>query len=147
MNRCVGAALLSLFVLVLPQGRAGSAERGEGVPALSVSPTEHDFGVLGVPLESKTRVFTVFNAGTADLVVSDIILSDALNYSLDVDAGPNPCKTVTPRVEPGGQCTFSATFFPKSEGILDADIVIVSNDPDAPQISVPLSGFGILCHC
>jgi hypothetical protein len=145
MKRSFAGALL--FLLVLSAGQGGYGENAKGAPDLAVSPSKHDFGVLGVPLESKTRVFTISNTGAAALVVSGIVLSDTANYSLEADAGPDPCGSVTPRIVPGGHCTFAVTFYPQSQGILDASITVLSNDPDTPRMSVPLKGFGLLCYC
>lgn len=100
-----------------------------------------------MPVTSKSRVFTISNSGTADLLVSAISVSDSANYSLEAEAGQSPCGSLTPMVPPGGQCTFAVTFFPKSEGILDAEMTIVSNDPATPRMKVPMMGFGILCRC
>jgi hypothetical protein len=145
-----GLLFLYLLFVLLPV-QAGYPEtqgKGQGeAPALSVSPTRHDFGILNVPVTSKSRVFTISNSGTADLVVSAITVSDAANYSLEAEAGQSPCGSLTPRVPAGGQCTFAVTFFPKSEGILDAEITIDSNDPVTPRMRIPMMGFGILCRC
>jgi hypothetical protein len=145
MNRCSWAALLLLLLFLAARG--GHAEGAGGAPDLSLSPPGYDFGVLNMPLASETHVFTISNGGASDLMVSAIALSDNANYSLDMDAGPAPCGSLTPKVAPGGQCTFSVTFFPGSEGVLDTELTIASNDPDTPRLSVTLMGFGILCHC
>jgi hypothetical protein len=146
MNSGYRAALL-LFLLLLSPALGGHAGGMEGLPHLSLSPPGYDFGVLSVPIASETHLFTISNSGTADLVVSAIAVSDTANYTLDMEAGPAPCGSQTPRIAPGGECTFAVTFSPGSEGVLDTEVTVFSNDPDNPRLAVPLAGFGIICHC
>lgn len=148
MKMCSWAVLLLVALLGLfAAARVGNAESAEGPPDLSLSPQEYDFGILNMPLASETHVFTISNKGGSDLAVSAIAVSDSANYSLDMDAGPAPCGSLTPRIAPGGQCTFAVTFFPGAEGVRDTELTIESNDPDTPRLNVTLMGFGILCHC
>jgi len=41
------------------------------------------------------------------------------------------------------QCAIDLAFLPASEGAMSAELTIPSNDPDTPELNVPLSGEGI----
>lgn len=113
------------------------------VPDILVSPVNHDFGSITVGSTSVPVVVTITNIGTADLKISDMSLSDTLNYSLNVNGGTVPCGATTPLVLSGGSCTISVTFAPQSTGTKNASLSIVSNDPDTPNITATLTGSGI----
>ena len=82
-------------------------------PSVQVLPSDYNFGIvtLGnapVPLEAKIQ-----NSGSADLKVSDIVLSDMNNFALDLGGGSNPCFSSSPTVIAGGFCTVTVTFIPQ----------------------------------
>jgi len=111
-------------------------------PNISVSPANHDFGSVTVGITSVPVVVTITNTGTADLKISDMILSDTLNYSLNVSGGTVPCGSATPLVLSGGNCTISVTFVPQYTGTKNSSISIDSNDPDTPNMTATLRGSG-----
>jgi len=110
------------------------------VPDISVEPTEHDFGDVSVGELSDPLVITISNNGTGNLYISDITLSDTTNFTLDVSG----CGGTTPIIAPGGSCTVTVVFNPQSEGVKNANIIIESNDPDEPIVSVSLTGNGVV---
>jgi len=112
-----------------------------------VSPTSIDFRTLKVGRTSTPSVITISNTGTGDLHISDMLLWDALNYSLDVNGGINPCGSITPTVAPNNSCTFTVTFNPTSTGTIDGSLAINSDDPDAPTVNVLFTGMGTLPWC
>jgi hypothetical protein len=114
---------------------------------ISVSPTILNFGDLKVGRSSAPSVITFSNSGTEDLHISGMFLWDAVNYSLDVNDGTNPCGSLTPTIAPGGNCTISVIFAPTSTGDLDGSLAINSNDPDTPTLNVPFTGKGTLPWC
>jgi len=110
------------------------------IPDISVTPPEYDFEDVSVGELSEPLVITISNSGTGNLYISDITLSDTTNFILDVSG----CGGRTPIIAPGGSCTVTVVFNPKSEGVKNANIIIESNDPDEPIVSVSLTGNGVV---
>lgn len=139
------AALILATLVMLPEGFAESAGEGE-MPDISVSPARFEFRTVTV-FDLTDKTFTVSNAGTGELVISAISLADTRNFILNLKGGPSPCASPEPTIPPGGACTFAVTFRPKSEGVLDTTLSIVSNDPDTPNLGVPIRAFALACQC
>ena len=115
-----------------------------------VSPTILNFEAIKVGRSSAPSVITFSNTGTGYLHISGITLGDAVNYSLDVNGGTNPCGNTTPTIVPNSNCTVTVTFNPTTTGPIDGSLVISSDDPDTPTLNVSLSGIGTLpiwCGC
>jgi Ca2+-binding RTX toxin-like protein len=109
---------------------------GQPVPAAAVSPDGIDFGQLTVGQTSAPQVVTVSSTGDADLVVSDVSLSDpAAGFAITA----NTCGTVAP----GGTCSISVTFAPTAAGDREADLVITHNAGGNPA-TVGLKGTGVV---
>ncbi len=111
---------------------------------ISVSPVSHDFGTINVGSSTAPQTFTIYNTGSADLHISGIALSDATNYTLDVNGGINPCGSKTPTITHDGSCTVIVTFNPLSIVQKDASFTINSDDPVTPTINIQLTGIGVL---
>ena len=109
-------------------------------PDISVTPTEHDFKDVTVGELSDALAITISNSGIGNLYVSDITISDTTNFTLDVSG----CGGTTPIIAPGGSCTVTVVFNPQSEGVKNAILLIESNDPDEPIVSVLLTGNGVV---
>jgi hypothetical protein len=88
-------------------------------------------------------VITISNTGTADLHVSGMLLSDTVNYSLDLIGGSTPCGTTTPNITPSSSCAVAVTFNPSAEGTKNANLTVTSDDPVTPTRTVPLRGTGV----
>jgi len=112
-------------------------------PRISVSPSSLNFGALKIGNSSTPSVITIYNTGTDDLDISGMTLWDAVNYSLDLNGGTNPCGSTTPTIIPNGSCTVTVTFSPTSTGQKDTSLTVKSDDPHTPTLNVPLSGTGI----
>jgi len=110
---------------------------GQGVPVpvpdIVLSEHEHDFGgvVLG---DSATWSFTIYNVGSDDLEVTGIV-SELPVFSTDF----------APRlvILPGDYHQVTVTFTPVEAVVYSGDLIISSNDPDEPQVSVHLQGAGL----
>jgi hypothetical protein len=87
---------------------------------MGVSPLSLDFGSVEVGGASTPRAVTLSNTRTASAAVSSIVLSDNVNYSLDVNGGPNPCGSASPTIGAGQGCTVAVTFNPLSNGTFGA---------------------------
>lgn len=111
-------------------------------PVISTTPTNHVFGARETGIQSEPAVITITNSGTADLDIFGFYLSDMDNYSLDTGGGPQPLGTAPATILPGQDRTVTVTFSPKTEGVLDADIEIATNDPETPTAIIHFSGAG-----
>ena len=110
------------------------------VPALFLDPASLDFGNLAVNAKA-TRSVTVSNNG-ARLQVSNIVLSDTVNYSVNLAGGTHPCGSTTFELDTGESCTLEVTFSPQSDGTFNATLNFSTNDPNAPGAVVTLVGIG-----
>ncbi len=90
------------------------------------------FGTVTVGSDS-SRDYTIFNNGSADLVVDTIAASSLVFTS-----------TLPDTINPGGSAVVTVTFAP-TQGITYADtLIIYSNDPVNGERGIPLSGTGEL---
>jgi len=117
-----------------------SAAKTEVLPSVQVLPSVYDFGIVTsgntpVPLEAKIQ-----NNGSANLKVSDIVLSDTNNFALDLGGGSNPCFSTSPTISAGDNCTVEVTFIPQSAESFEETLQITSNDSSNPKINIQLSG-------
>jgi len=112
-----------------------------------VSPTILTFEAIKVGRSSGPSVITLSNTGTGYLHISGMTLWDAVNYSLDVNGGTNPCGSTTPIIAPNDSCTVSITFSPTSTGPIDGSLAISSDDTDTPIVNVLFTGMGTLPWC
>ncbi|MGD8570228.1 MAG: choice-of-anchor D domain-containing protein, partial [Gammaproteobacteria bacterium] len=106
---------------------------------IDVSPTTIDFGQTVVGNSSIPQEITIANLGTNVLNVSSIVLSDTTNYVLDLTAGTNPCNN-TVALSSGESCTIGLTFTPVATGTQTTTLAIDSDDPDNPNLEVPVTG-------
>ncbi|MCP4104896.1 MAG: choice-of-anchor D domain-containing protein [Desulfobacteraceae bacterium] len=108
-----------------------------GSPDISIDKDSHDFGYVNVETSSETQSFTVKNDGTADLVISEITITGADRNEFKLLDEENCTDQAT---TPTGTCTAGVYFQPESEGIKNAQLTIISNDPDTSMLTVPLTG-------
>ena len=108
---------------------AGGQDRA---PRLSVSPTRLDFGEV-ILNESRQLPFTVANAGTSPLSISDFSTT-------------NPLFTITPpfgfRLNPGEQRILEVGFKPTQAGPVNASLIVRSDDELALELAVPVTAVG-----
>ncbi len=110
-------------------------------PTIRVLPANYNFGdtPVSTPLTREVTISNIGSVGNLN-VTSDMTLSDSTNYSLDTGSGSSPCGSTTPTISPSSNCTVVITFTPKSTGIFNTTLSIISNDPVTPTINVPMSG-------
>jgi hypothetical protein len=109
-------------------------------PVIEISPLSHDFGTAEINSISASRAFQIMNSGTADLSVGAITLTGANASDFRIVTDNCSGRIVLPQEA----CVFEAVFAPASSGTKSASIVIPSNDPDHPSVSIPLTATGVL---
>lgn len=104
---------------------------------LEVSPSSLDFGELFVG-DCLPKLFTLKNTGNADLVISDISLSDTTNFQ--ITQFMYDCSTSGQTITSGDICNVLVNFCPSTSGTFDASLAISSSDPDTPTFNAQLTG-------
>ena len=103
-------------------------------PVISATPGSLNFGKITAGSASAAKKITIGNKGTSDLQVASVTVS-GVNASEFGAAGS--CGAI-PK---GGSCTIDVTFYPQAPvGTKTASLVILSNDPKKPAVSLKLSG-------
>ena len=105
-----------------------------GAPDLQVSATSFDFGTQFVGTPSLQNL-AVANAGTDDLVITDIVFSHGdFGSSLGAPLTLGPTQTALGTV----------IFNPSSVGEITGTMTLTSNDPTNPTMVIDLTGIGLL---
>ncbi|MGC2790785.1 MAG: choice-of-anchor D domain-containing protein, partial [Candidatus Sulfotelmatobacter sp.] len=105
---------------------------GVGIlPTVVLSPTSLTFPTQVVYTTSAAQVVTVKNTGLGIATLKSITVTGP--FGLTKSCGTN--------VNPGGGCTFSVTFKPKSIGVLTGSLTVIDNTTNSPQ-TVTLTGTG-----
>jgi photosystem II stability/assembly factor-like uncharacterized protein len=115
----------------------GTILRKEGypeVPEINVNPQDLDFGTVGTG-QDKTLTFEIKNTGFGPLEVTSI---ESTNDVFSVDS---PDGFV---LNPSDSKTISVTFNPTGIQTYDGQIIVSSNDPNNPVITVTVTGEGSL---
>jgi hypothetical protein len=80
---------------------------------------------------------TVYNVGATDLIITSVA---RLSGSTEFSVLPNPATPLI--VAPGEDIEFTVRYARTTPGAASALIRIISNDPAAPFVDLPVSGFG-----
>lgn len=135
-----------------PTPPAMGAYQSTILAGLTVSPSSKDYGSVDVG-SSSSQVFTLSNTGEASVSVSSVSLSDATNFTLDLNGGDNPCSSLNASVcsaevgaqcnfftlEQGESCTLSVAFHPTLPQNISGELLIASSLSSTPM-SIALSG-------
>jgi hypothetical protein len=101
-----------------------------------------DFGAVATNSTDSFRIFSIYNYGSAPLVLGAGAVSlsgtDAAQFALQKDY----CSGQT--LAAGGVCTFRASFAPVSLGAKNAFVTIASNDADTPLLTIAVKGTGVV---
>jgi uncharacterized repeat protein (TIGR03803 family) len=121
-------------------GTVFSLDVGLGLgPAVSLSPTNLNFGPQGIDIPNTPQTVTLTNSGGAPLVITSIAITGA-------DGGDyfesNNCPISPNTLAPGSHCSIEVVFSPTASGTRNADVTITDNAPGSPQM-VPLTGIGV----
>jgi MYXO-CTERM domain-containing protein len=112
---------------------------GEGTsPVLNLSESNLSFGNSRVNVVSAPRILRISNTGTGPLTLSmlSIVGPDASAFIMT-----SPGLPVV--LQPGNFTDVAVAFTPDSVRAFAAQLSIISNQPNMPSVSVPLSGTGV----
>ena len=108
--------------------------RGTGVkPTIAASVSDLDFEMVLLE-EPQMLSFDIVNNGTDTLKV-DSLMTDSTDFTA------TPVETVA--VIPGDTVRARVIFTPEAGGAITDTLIINSNDPDRPQLLIPLKGSGL----
>jgi FtsP/CotA-like multicopper oxidase with cupredoxin domain len=114
---------------------------GNGVaPVASVSPTTVSFGNQLLNVTSAPTPVTLTNAGTLPLTVSSLALAGANPGDF---AQTSTCPVAPATLAAGANCTINVTFRPAALGVRGARLLVNTNDPISPTVTVTLDGTGV----
>ncbi len=124
------ASVLALGGLLLAAGCGGSDTNIFSLePKLDVSDDIIDLGEVIIG-ESASHTLEIFNTGLSDLEIESVeVVDGGSDYSLE------PGSLL---VEPGLSTETGITLIPTTVGDMSRDLLIVSNDPDNPELIVPI---------
>ncbi|NCD32336.1 MAG: choice-of-anchor D domain-containing protein [Spartobacteria bacterium] len=95
-----------------------------------------DFGSMDVTTGILTNIFTITNAGTSTLNLSDLVITNGNTSDFTITSMP------AMSLATGEVSTFSVTFDPVDMGVRTSMVYIASDDPDTPYTFL-LSGLGL----
>jgi hypothetical protein len=98
------------------------------------------FGAQPISTPSGIGTIQVTNTGTGNLIITSVVLSNTVQFSLVAPPSGADCRTIG-TVTPGTVCFLAATFTPNLVQAFTGTISIVDNAPGSPQ-QVSLSGTG-----
>jgi len=113
-------------------------------PDIVVTPESIALGVVGLSVETPVTI-RIGNVGRADLDVVAIrieAIDDDGTPFVDRTGAAFTVKTAPDAVEPDDVQDLTLGFVPLSEGRYGAVVVIASDDPDTPEVRVPVVGEG-----
>jgi len=112
---------------------------GTGVlPKVAIDPNPVDVGASPSGVESAPTAVTVTNNGDAALKVTGVQITgvDADDFAL------KGLPVMPATIKPHDSFVFSVTMTPSEQGLRTAEIDVLSDDPDAPTLTVALTGNG-----
>lgn len=115
---------------------------GVVIPEAIVSPASLDFGDVEIWLGSSEKTVTIKNTGVSPLNITQISVTGADASVFKIDTLYDHCSGAA--LIPGAQCELITAFEPTSVGNKAASLVIASNDPINPSLTVPMSGNGVV---
>mgnify|MGYP003134668645 CR=1 FL=1 len=114
---------------------AEELEPGESLPKISVSPSEHDFGPLNADGDYAEVQVEIKNIGFDTLVLDSVYLLDgSSNFTLS--------SLSVSSLEPEESTFLTLGYDPLTYEINSDFILARSNDPENPEVRVPIGGSG-----
>ncbi len=105
-------------------------------PDIEVSPEALEFGYVMTDCDSNPQDVTITNVGDADLIIDSIEFSGSGSGAFSYEG---TAATLAPEDSAVLAVTFSPTAWITYD---DAELLIVSNDPDEGEVGVPTAGVG-----
>jgi len=112
---------------------------GAKAPKIEVSPTSLDFGKVPVGDQAPDWL-TIKNIGEAELRIDSVTIEGGADSPFDLCGRVWKPDTLSPG---GWQTSFTICFSPNSTsvlGILEDNVLIESNDPTTPTVTIPVRG-------
>jgi hypothetical protein len=108
-------------------------------PVLSVTPLEFDYGLISIGCDNEERI-TIRNEGNMPLVIDDIsqIVNNPPDILMEFGSLPPPPWIIDPQTE----IDFLVSYIPTDVGWDRSEIIIESNDPVTPELTVNQAGDG-----
>lgn len=108
-----------------------------GEPSIRVEPGQLSFGAVSIG-ESVTQQVQILNDGTEPLGIDSVVF---VNYSPGFSLGVDPSGAlIEPERDDG---LIEVTFTPREAGVSTDRLVIRSDDPDAPEVELVVTGQGL----
>lgn len=108
-------------------------------PDIAVDPTTIDYGPVIVGTSVTGTEVTISNVGSDVLTVDSLTLTGDPVFSLGQQTPNTPFN-----VAAGGSQNVGVVYTPDAEGLDTGSLLIGSNDPDEPEVTVSLQGTGII---
>ena len=118
--------------------------RDPGVPALTITPLEVNFGEVLVDDSSRPMPLTLHNTGTAPLSIASGTIGgpDASMFGFEPGTGlDGTCGTMTPTLAAGRSCSVSVAFTPTASGVRSAVLSVLPQGGAAVNVSLGGTGF------
>lgn len=136
-----GSVILNTNVPSQPQEILPAQLTVIGAPIVAIIPTSFDYGTRFVGFPHLTSI-QVVNNGTDTLIVSDVVTDNPTLVVEDSTAsGPEPLGGFN--LAPGGSRPLTLRWLPTTAGPLNANVHVLSNDPVAPDKTMPVTGVSI----
>jgi PKD repeat protein/glutamine cyclotransferase len=107
---------------------------GGGTPQISVPVTEYNYGTVALG-DSATWNCLVNNTGTADLVIENLIIQNAVPVFVYIP--------IPQTIEPGGSLEIPFVYKPQDPIPLNTIVTVESSDPVTPEVELELTGAGV----
>lgn len=105
-------------------------------PKMSVAPLDVNLGSVMIGGTSTAQSVTVTNTGSAQLTLTGL-------GTINPDFAVSPTAPPDIVVMPGGSQSLTLTFSPSTLGADSGSLIISSDDPGSPEVTISLSGTGV----
>lgn len=116
---------------------SGNAEFPPQECAIGSTPTSLNFGDVESGTTAALSV-TIGNSGNGDCIISELSINGSTEFNLPA------IPTLPVTIPPNGSLDLPVNYLPIDTGLDSASLLITSNDPVLPVLTVALSGNGVL---
>jgi hypothetical protein len=107
---------------------------GDPVPDIYSKPAQIDFGTSLLEASAPPQSLLVGNGGPGLLQVGSVSLADPTHFGVDATELVDSSFTL------GGYAFVTVYFNPQGAGSHATELVVASNDPDEPELRIPITG-------